>query len=183
MVTKLKLLLFLIIAFVSEGLANDFPCPESFDIAPCRCYVDSYDHLILDCSMGESDEQMAGIFNQYWPVKNFYKWRISDNIHLKNFDYDLHGLTFEYIDFDNLSLMKTVSPDFFSESSADLKELHIIGTIMETFPLGNVSEFAILTTISISGSKLEVIPPIVSESLEELAVNYSPLLTDIPAGK
>jgi len=200
MAAKSMFLLFLIVGYVSTGSAqlreerlqnkqsltnekaNDFPCPVSADIIPCECYTDSDGEIIVDCSLAESDEQMEGVFQEYWPVKDLFRFDIYDNPNLTHFDYDLNGLTFKMVKFNRVSNMKTISEDFFSDSVETLSSLIILDSKLKTFPLGNITEFSNLTSINILGSKLEEIPFIISDTLVDFALSQS-LLTEILPGE
>jgi len=125
---------------------------------------------------------MERIFQEYWPVKDFYRFEISNNENLTHFDYNLNGLSFQYIQFQNLSNMTTITPDFFSASAETLEEMRIKKSNLEDFPIGNITEFTNLSLLYIMVSQLKTIPHLISNSLEQLSMSDAQI-TDMPAGE
>jgi len=165
-----------------EGRANEFPCPYATDITPCECFIDVYEQIIVDCSLAESDDQMKGIFQKVWPVKNLHRFQILNNANLEIFDYDLNGINFEKIHFENLPNMINITRDFFLDSAETVTEVRLLENNLETFPFGDLSDFTYLHLLYIMDSNLFDIPSLNSNSLLELSLSGA-RITDIPEGK
>ena len=82
----------------TKDSAKQFPCPSDEAIDPCTCkYQDT--SLFLDCTEVPSEERLAEVFQQDFPVNDFDTFYINTTNSLVNLDFDLNGVTFRKVKF------------------------------------------------------------------------------------
>ena len=163
---------------------SSFPCPEPTAIAPCICSVVEALGVKLDCSGVESDAQLADVFLQEFPLKQYYQFFITDNGNIQYLLDVFNGVTFEYIYFQNVEQLKKISNYVFFGSRDTLETIYIYNSALDenTFPFSTLTEFSRLTSLTLSFSNINVWPLFNSSSITSIKIEEEPIST-LPASK
>ena len=163
-----------------------FPCPASADISPCVCnyeIVDGTGRLYLDCTHVTSEHQLDNVFQQNFPVKNFYEFRMNSSSALTVLDTDCNGVNFERIYLDpGPFTIQHITDHFYSACSNHLTDVRVCNSQLTSvpfppFPLNNAVDY-----FSVYDSKVAEIPTVVSSNIYLFTVADSNV-TDITPGK
>ena len=164
-------------------------CPEPDAIAPCSCFIAGSngsvaDQLQLDCSYIQSIEQLAEVFRQDFPFKEFYEFRIIFNNNIKYLTDIFNGVSFRniYLYYD-LNLIE-ISDHAFFDSVNYLENIDIYGSGLDenNFPFSTLDEFPKLKWLTIAGSDLNSWPAFVSSSITSINF-HTGHVSSLPAGK
>ena len=147
--------------------AAQAPCPESTDIAPCVCSMEA-DGLQIDCSDVQSDDDLARVFQQEFPMKEYWRFFIYQNSHIRYLNNTFNGVTFREIALDYVSDLAYVSDNALAESQFTLEVLFIQDSKLneERFSIPLLGIFKKLRYFFIGDSAFANFPEtLVSESL------------------
>lgn len=159
------------------------PCPNATDIAPCVCYQDLIDRLILECYEIESEEQLETIFQQNFPVKEFYNLFLDMSPFLRT----LGGSVFNGVSFVVVELYRSgievINEYALADSLETLESLYIKESLVHesTFPFFTFSSYSKLTVLNVFTSELTGIPSLSSSSVENIGITDA-AITEIDAG-
>lgn len=163
---------------------GSYPCPEPIDIAPCVCTSTINEDLALDCSLVESAEQLAEVFMQDFPVKEYFQLEIVRNDKIEVLSDIFNGVSFRNIYFFNVTNLREITSDAFADSINYLEEIYIFSSALDenTFPFNSLEEFSYLVFLTIGDSQIKVLPAFNSSSIE--SINFSDgNVAELPAGK
>ena len=155
---------------------SEAPCPEAASIAPCRCSVIT-PGLQMDCSDVTSDEELNAAFLSYFPVTDFYLFKLFDNVAVKQ----LQANCFSNVTFDTISIYNTsinmISGDALALSgSYNLESISIEGGYLteSTFPFDYLYQWEKLEYLSVTEqSQMTAVPTITSNWLNRLHLSGS----------
>ena len=148
---------------------SSFPCPASDTITPCTCELTSASQeLNLNCSDVESLEQMAEVFMQYFPVKEFYMLQIWNNFNIQYLTDVFNGVSFTYISLFNLPNLAEISNYAFFDSLNSLVTMYIYTSALDenTFPFSTLDQFSRLSYLRIAESNFSYWPVFSSLTLK-----------------
>jgi len=147
---------------------RSFPCPEPEDIAPCLCTALTNGELVLDCSKVSSDEQLASVFQQHFPVTNFNSFLLLDNTHITNIGNDFNEVTFQDVSLNYVPNLLHVSNFLFESSKNTLQQIYIFNSKLseETFPIWEIDRLTNLFALQIHQSHFKALPQLNSKTLE-----------------
>ena len=168
-------------AHVTSGV---FPCPDETDIAPCLCIFTNITDLTLNCSAVESDEQLAAIFTQNFPVKEFYMFMINNNDKIQLLPDVFNGVSFRYIRLYNVPNLAQITNYALADSRDTLENIHIYNSILteDTFPFSTLDQYTKLNHLYIEYCNIYFLPAFNSSSLQTLIIKYGHIDV-LPAGK
>ena len=104
--------------------AAQMPCPESADIAPCVCTV-LEEGLQLVCSDIQSDDDLARVFQQEFPFKEFWRLYINNNDKITYLTDIFNGVTFRVIYLHFVPNLTFVSNNVLVENQLVLESIYI----------------------------------------------------------
>uniref|UniRef100_A0A2P2I4L3 Oplophorus-luciferin 2-monooxygenase non-catalytic subunit-like n=1 Tax=Hirondellea gigas TaxID=1518452 RepID=A0A2P2I4L3_9CRUS len=162
----------------AEIVDLDFPCPSPGDIAPCVCNNDEEKHLKLDCTQIEGETQLARVFQNNFPVKDFYEFKMEENSGIKTLGNIFNGLTFERVIFSPGPFsIERISDFFLSDSFNTLKELQVRHTMVtaDFFPFYTLSSYVNLESLYIDYTNLKWIPKITGPKIKTLSLESTGL--------
>ncbi|CAG0891150.1 unnamed protein product [Darwinula stevensoni] len=160
---------YLFLASFSRTTGQD-PCPDPDDILPCICSQDEVSGGIsVDCSGATSSDQIFIAFNDaIWPITELGQFRLYENDAVQDLPEGVFGdVSFEEIIVGN-SVVGALHPTAILTSRDRLRTLQVSYCALEEFPWDVIPQFANLTRLHLYGNAFTVIPPIQSDSLEEL---------------
>ena len=170
----------------TKDSAKQFPCPSDEGIDPCTCWYQDTS-LFLDCTEVPSEERLAEVFQQDFPVKDFDTFYINTTNSLVNLDFDLNGVTFRKVKFsdgiyDGSSTIETISAGLFAGSVDTLEILRVRSSNLTTegFPFSSLSQYTRLRDVTIDGSNVETIPKVESSTLEYFGIQNSKVISLSP---
>ena len=164
--------------------AAAFPCPIPEDIHPCVCWT-HITRLNLDCTDVTSEQELANVFLQDFPEKEFYQFRINHTETVVYMNFNTNGVSFEKIYLSPGPVTIRGVSDYFLLNS------HKTLTIFETensqlteagFPLDELNNFEILDRLIIYNSNVAQLPNLLSQNLSYLDITFSDL-THLYPGK
>ncbi|CAL4176288.1 unnamed protein product, partial [Meganyctiphanes norvegica] len=137
---------------------NEF-CPEISAILPCICTHKSDENLTdIDCSEVTSENELRKVFNSTFPTKNFDKFIILNNDHLKVLESGVfNGITFEEFFIQN-SQIENIEIDAFNDSFATAYMIVLLGNKIQDFPFNVLHNFSNLTYLNLNFNPLGSIP-------------------------
>ena len=138
-------------------------CPDSTVIAPCVCYnITETDEPNLDCAGVSSLDQLAGVFRQDFPVKEFNLFRIYNNENIQYLTDIFNGVSFRQINLYNVPNLTEISQYAFFDSVNSLEIIYIYNSLLDenTFPFSTLAEFQKLTSLTLVSSNMNVWPSI-----------------------
>lgn len=165
--------------FTPEDYRADLLCPSSESIGNCTCAIVA-DELFLNCSAVQSEEELALVFQQDFPMKNFSQFDLNSNPNISYLGPISNGISFEriYLDFNvNLTM---ITDEFLLDSLNTLKFLQIKFSQLyrATFPFSMLPFFNKLETLNIESSELLTsIPKLESDSLRVMSFYGSAIST------
>lgn len=160
----------------SLSTRSDFPCPEAEDIYPCVCFYDSDYNISLNCTDVESEEQLASVFQQDFPVKTLHEFRMNENHAIKVLGNALNGVTFRnVILYPGPFAIEAVSEYFLVDSLDILEIFHIHNSNLtsDLFPFNTFNFAKRLDIYFIDLCKLTWIPPIRGPLITELSFDFA----------
>ena len=163
--------------------AAQAPCPESADIAPCVCSMEP-DGLQLNCSLVQSDDDLARVFQQEFPMKEFWRLYIYDNDNVEYLTDILNGVTFRDIYLDYVYNLMFVSDAMLTENKFVLESIRIFKSKLseDTFFIPLLQAFKEPRFFYMGDSAFTKFPEaLVSESLDSFVFPYGSL-SHLPAG-
>jgi len=170
-------LLFVVLLVAWEAGAQT--CPEAGDILPCVCSVDHGNHVMMDCSMVESEDELATAFSANMPDTHFRKLTIDHNEHLKMLrEGDLGAASFEQI-WITYSALEEVQAGALENSHETLEELHMSSNHIHSFPFHELPFFTSLTHLNMHSNQLVEFPTLESETLTNVHFGDN-MLSEIP---
>ena len=158
----------LLLVILLSGTCYSFPCPDEKAIEPCYCTVVDESELHLVCPTNSTRDQLANVFQQDFPVKNFYEFYLHHNDLIETLDFSLNGVTFERIWFyPGPFAINEISPEFFLDSADTLTYWSLPQSQLTEngFPFETLSSYTVLDYIDLSQAPISEIPPIVSPKL------------------
>ena len=164
--------------------AAQAPCPESADIAPCVCSIEA-DGLQLDCSDIESDDDLARVFQQEFPMKEFWRFYILDNDNVEYLTDLLNGVTFRDITLNNVPNLTFVSDYALAENQFVLEKIQILNSKLneKTFSIPLLGILEKLRYFYMGDSAFTNFPKmLVSESLDSIGFELGSL-SSLSAGE
>lgn len=171
---------------------DDSLCPEATSISPCICSVDEDENLNLDCTHVESEEQLAAVFQQEFPVKEFYKFTMDINDKIKEIGNVLNGVSFQVISLEpGPFTFDLISEYFFLDNKDSLTQLTIHSSQIssDTFPFAILSVMNKLEYMHFHGNNLITwLPQILAPVATVVGFDYGLVRTiesgtfPIPAG-
>ena len=166
----LLLVLFLFTKATNAGVED---CPAAEDISPCICsYVDG-EGLYLDCTGLQTEEELTAIFQQDFPVKEFYLFEMRRTGDIRVLGDVFNGVTFQQIDIipNTVSQIEQVHPNFLLSNADVLLQLHLRNSLLtsEGFPWEVVGNLTKLRILALDINQLTDIPPLHRETLYEFA--------------
>ena len=172
------------LTYIPQMSGKAFPCPNSTAIAPCVCEISEASELILDCSGGESLDQLSEIFRQNFPVKQFDEFWIQDNDNIHYLADIFNGLSFRFIFLNNMSNLTEISNFAFYDSRSTLENMYIdVSNLDEsTFPFSNLGQYTELNSLTIATSNLTSWPLFSSSSIKHVNF-FGNHITALPAGE
>lgn len=169
----------------TENIAkSSSPCPEPTDIAPCICSLANTNDLMLDCSDVESSDQLAAIFMQNFPFKQFKEFRIYDNNNIQYLSEIFNGLSFQEIYLRNVPNLARITDYAFIESRNTLESIYIHTSALDenTFPFGTLHGFTKLNSLYIYINNINIWPAFNSSTIESADISYGNI-SALPAGE
>ena len=174
---KIFLLLGIILC-LSDCDAQD-PCPDPEAILPCTCYQ-QLASLHLDCTQVESEEQLSQVFQQNFPVKDFFKFEMTTNSRILTLDVPTNGVSFEYVDlFPGPFSLEAVGENFFLDSVDTLTDIRIHDTNLTTegFIFSSMAAFPNLDMVDLSQSRLSYLPDLQNDNLRVFGAGFTDIST------
>lgn len=162
-----------------------FPCPDPFVIDPCVCAVKDGGLLQLDCSDIQSDEDLARVFQQEFPVKEFWRFYIMHNDKIQQLTDIFNGVTFRDISLIDVPNLTFLSDNLLFESRSVLEGINILESQLseDTFFIPVLSIYTKLKYLMMSHSNFTYIPrELESESLNNIGFTSGSIST-LPAGE
>lgn len=159
---------------------SDFPCPDAAAIAPCVCAEGAQNTINLDCTELESEDQLAAVFQQEFPVKNLNEFRMSNNSAILMLKNVFNGVSFESVVLaPGPFALASISEYFFLEMRSFLRHFQLENSnlISDSFPFATIPAMEVLETLLIEGSRFTWIPKIYSPTIGVLG--FTGLLTDV----
>jgi len=146
---------------------REFPCPLEEDIAPCECSSDVNDVA--------SDEDLQRVFNEYFPVKEFTKFRINENNNVTSLNQNTNGVSFKNIYLFANPNLKTISSGFLSASASriEILDFHTTPFSTETFPFSSLPSYPNLLEISVWQADFTSLPEISNEKLSTFDFTFT----------
>ena len=170
----LRVVVCLIIVALCE--AQD-PCPEAADIAPCVCSLED-EGLYLDCSLVQSDDDLARVFQQKFPLKELWQFYIYNNDRIHYLTDILNGVTFREIFLHSVPNLTFVSDNVVVENKLVLESIYIHNSKLseETFFVPLLEILKKLRYFYMGDSAFTNFPEaLVSESLETFQFRHGTL--------
>jgi len=151
---------------------RNFPCPDAEDISPCGCMAFTNGDLVLDCSKVTSDEQLAGVFQHYFPVTNFNSFLMLDNTYITNIGNDFNEVSFQDLTLNYVPNLLHVSNFLFESSKNTLGQIYIFNSKLseETFPIWEIDRLSNLFALQIHQSHFKALPQLNSKTLKVFEV-------------
>ncbi|XP_050688320.1 oplophorus-luciferin 2-monooxygenase non-catalytic subunit-like [Eriocheir sinensis] len=185
--TVKAVVLSILLCFVGAGLGvgAEGSCPEPSDILPCTCNNGSLG-LVMDCSGVKDEPELAQVFAIDLPSTNFYELLISHDP--VNPDYQLQSLkattlgeaTFERVAISGTQIV-TIAGYALDKSKSTLKVLSLDGNRINSFPFEALPRYTKLTRLLLANNNLEILPQIISETLESLDVQGNTMVVESKA--
>ena len=168
-------------AHVTSGV---FPCPDETDITPCVCTFTDATDLTMDCSVVESDEQLAAIFTKNFPVKNFYMFLIYNNDKIQLLSDVFNGVSFRYLELFSVPNLAQITNGALADSRDTLENVEIYNSSLteDTFPFSTLDQYTKLNYLKIYSSNMNFLPAFKSPSLQTLIIGDGHI-SELPAGK
>ena len=160
------------------------PCPVPTDIAPCVCTFTETNEPILDCSAVESIDQLAAVFRQEFPFKQFKELRIYHNEYIQFLSDIFNGVSFSSVDLRNMSNLVQITNGVLRDSRNYLQTISVETSALDenTFPFGTLHEYPRMTSLSIRKNNIQFLPAFISSTLKSLIVDYGHI-TVLPDGE
>lgn len=154
-----------------EGALRLLPCPDPEDIYPCVCTVDSLHNMDMDCSLVESEDQLARIFSSNIPIPKFRRLVIMNNQHLKVLRRDdLGESSFETI-FIQGGVLEEVQDEALSNSYTSATYIDLQDNRVSEFPFNELPLFTSLHTLKLNMNWLPVFPALQSDVLQQIGLD------------
>ena len=168
----------------SHVTSGVFPCPDDTDIAPCVCTFTNATDLTMDCSAVESIEQLATIFTQNFPVKEFYMFMINNNDKIQLLPDVFNGVSFRYLELYKVPNLAQITNYALADSRDTLENIHIYNSLLteDTFPFSTLDQYTKLSYLYIYYCNIYFLPAFKSPSLQTLTIVYGHI-SELPAGK
>ncbi|CAG0903648.1 unnamed protein product [Darwinula stevensoni] len=154
-------------------------CPVPDDISPCFCYEDEiFGFVVVDCSPAASGEEIFSTFNDaVWPVLELGQFRLTYNEAVQELPEGVFGdKSFSQVIILN-SAIGVIHPTALFPSRSRLNFLMIAETALRDFPVDDLSQFAALGDLFLSGNALTRLPPIGSDALGSLIIDENQITT------
>lgn len=159
--------------------ADEF-CPVADAIAPCVCMFEVHNdtglvYTDLVCSDVQSEEELANVFQQEFPVKEFRKFHMSSNDAIHDLGNILNGVTFEVISLaPGTFVLQSVSDYILFDNRNTLTSFDISASQIQTelFPFDVLPSMQALVSFAIKSSKLAYLPKLDSPTIRELKFSY-----------
>ena len=167
---------------VNDGQSKAFPCPDAADIAPCVCIEIGF-NLYLDCTDAESDEELEQVFQQYFPVREFFEFQMHRTESLVNLNFTTNGVSFENFIFSTGPFsIQNIADEFFADSALDVTVIDIESSQIgdDGFPFASLSNYPQLDTLQLTGGQITEVPRIVSFSLSALRLSNNQIASVEP---
>ena len=162
--------------------SSAFPCPEAADISPCICVASAARttvevNLELDCSAVTSEQELADVFKQSFPVTEFNKFSINWNWNITKLEDIFNNVTFQEIYLDTLPNLVVITDYFLENIKHVVKRIEIRGTKLteETFPILLLERYTELTYLYLDNNKFRKIPQIESQYLTSVGFPHNPV--------
>ncbi|CAG0900556.1 unnamed protein product [Darwinula stevensoni] len=144
-------------------------CPNEVDLRPCTCFSNSDGEATVDCSDVATSGEIWSVFNKApWPSSRLQLFFLSLNTKLK----DLPDGAFGNISFASMYLtltnLETIAPSALLPSRDRLAHLAIVHSSLEEFPFELLPRMPRLQILHLSHNLLTSVPPLQSQSLQEL---------------
>ena len=151
-----------------------FPCPDPTDIAPCVCTLTHTNELMMNCSAVESIDQLAAIFTQNFPIKEFKEFRIENNTNIYFLADIFNGVSFRYIHLFKVTNLALITNFAFADSRDFLESIYIDYSALDenNFPFSTMDEYTKLTYLRIGHNNFFHVPVFNSSSLQTFALPY-----------
>lgn len=157
-------------------------CPEPADIEPCICYNDTYGYQ-LECGNVTSTAQLNSIFASNFPEKTFNTLQIF-NSSIDAITALPSGVTFDYIELENIVNLSEISAEAFADSYSTLKLFRANITSLRnlSFLTSELPNYVEMQSIHVYHSPIEVLDSWHSTSLFLADISYTNLKS-IPPGE
>lgn len=165
-----RFLVLLALSLCSCSRAKDadlrsLPCPDPQDISPCICTVDSQHNMDIDCSLVESEDQLARVFSANIPFTKFNMLRIKDNKKLSVLrNGDLGPASFQIIEVKN-GVLEEVQDGALSQSYSTATRIDFQSNRLSIFPFHEIPSFTSLSRLWLSVNSLPEFPTVSSDTL------------------
>ena len=154
------------------GHDKAFPCPNASAIAPCVCSTDLEGRLYLDCSRITSNQELEGVFLNFFPVKEFHEFKIVSNDFITELGDDVfQDVSFEhiYIQYTNINSVSQ-SALTSSETRLDWVLISYGNLTQDTFPLDSLWKYTNMTTLFLEHQAgITSVPLMTSDTLPEIS--------------
>jgi len=164
-------------------------CPYIEDIMPCICTYEivlGEERLTLDCTGVSSEEELAAVFQSYFPTTEFYEFKMNASDVVIKLDDEIQGVSFERFTLSPGPFPKLleVTDQFFNSSADTVDFIRIQASQIQetTFPFASIPSYRNLTKLYLFETNISSIPEIVSDSITNFGVYFSPV-TDISPGE
>ncbi|XP_063595290.1 oplophorus-luciferin 2-monooxygenase non-catalytic subunit-like [Penaeus indicus] len=156
------------------------PCPAPVDIYPCVCTVVEDHKMDMDCSLVESEDQLARIFSSDIPFTTFRRLVIMNNRHLKALrSEDLGVASFETI-FIQGGILEEVLDQALSNSYSSATYIDLKDNRVSEFPFQELPLFTSLVSLKLSMNWLPDFPSLQSSVLQHIELDKNSF-NNIPA--
>lgn len=142
-------------------------CPNAAAIAPCVCLYDTAGNVYLDCTLVESEEQLAAVFQQEFPVTALSEFFMGNNDAISVLGNFVSGVTFQSIRLEEGPfVLEQITESFISDSVGTLTNIKIMNSQLtsDNFPFELLSMMESLEILYIDTSLISSIPPLTAPS-------------------
>lgn len=146
----------------------DPTCPDPTLIEPCVCTVGSLNNVSLDCTLVESKDQLAAVFQQDFPVKELYKFSMANNTAVEILGNILNDVTIQRLElYPGPFALEHISEYFLIGSKDVLSDIRIRDSALASnnFPFAVLSTFEALESLEVVRSNLTWLPNITGSGL------------------
>lgn len=155
----------------TEDALRYLPCPEPATIHPCVCTVDEDHSMDMDCSLVQSEDQLARIFSSDIPFTRFRRLVIMNNRNLMALrSGDLGVASFETIFIQGgileEVLAQTLANSYSSATHIDLNDNRVLD-----FPFLELPLFTSLRSLKLSMNWLSEFPMLQSSVLQHIELD------------
>lgn len=156
---------------VTKDTLRSLPCPDPMDIYPCVCTADEDHNMDMDCSLVESEDQLARIFSSNIPFTKFRRLVIMNNRHLKALQSeDLGVASFETI-FIQGGILEEVLAQALSNSFSSATYIDLQDNRVSEFPFQELPLFSSLRSLKLSMNWLSDFPALQSSVLQHIELD------------